>query len=186
MDKKNEYDKNKKYMVVVLGYGCHLTPQMINYLNSVVDFVHHYAVSCIILTGGFTNKKTAQGVAECSMMCRYLYKSEFKLDCSFELDYDALTTTENIEFVERAVKWHKGEFDEIVIFCDSCRSLKVRLLARAILGFWPKIKECDITQNFWLKLRQVLFATPIELLALRSEYLTHKKMEMRKKLIDCS
>ncbi len=62
----------KDALVVVLGYGCHLTQPMKNYLDSVISFVKRNGVTAIVATGGYTNRKSAPGISEAGMMASYL------------------------------------------------------------------------------------------------------------------
>jgi len=62
----------KDALVVVFGYGCHLTESMRRYLDRVVSFVERNNVVAIIATGGYTNRKSAPGISEADMMATYL------------------------------------------------------------------------------------------------------------------
>ena len=66
-------------VVAVLGYGCHLTTEIGEYLEKVASFVAHNPTEAIITSGGFTNQKTAPERTEAGMMA-------FELEGGNEVD----------------------------------------------------------------------------------------------------
>lgn len=167
----------KKAIVVVLGYGCHLTEKMKRYLDFVILFVEKNPVSAIITTGGFTNRKSAPGISEAGMMAKYLKKRG--VTTAIMLEETATTTNENILGVANIIFDLYATKGRIVIFCDEARSWKVKVISRFVFGFWPKIITYDLTNNFLAKIKQIIIATPLDILALRFEFLA--KMEHRRR-----
>jgi len=167
----------KDALVVVLGYGCHFTEPMKNYLNSVVSFVATNGVTAIVATGGYTNRKSAPGISEAGMMAAYL--KEHGVTVPILLDETAVTTNENLRSVPR-ITHERGLTDKrVVIFCDNARSLKVKILARLILGHWPETKTYELTKGLVSKIKQFVIATPLDILA--SQFPFFEKMELRRK-----
>lgn len=165
-------------LVIVLGYGCHLTDPMKKYLDSVTRFVETNEVVAVITTGGYTNRKTAPGVSEAGMMANYLKKCGVAVPIL--LEESARTTNENLHGVARIVdKRQQFTNASMVIFCDSARSLKVRILAQLILGQQPKIVAYELTSGLAAKVKQLFIATPLDILACRFPFF--EKMELRRK-----
>lgn len=167
----------KDALVVVLGYGCHLTEPMKKYLGLVASFVEDGNVAAIITTGGYTNRKSAPGVSEAGMMAAYL--KECGVATPILLEETAVTTNENLRSVIRIARERQIAEKRVVIFCDSARSLKVRILTRLILGRWPEIRAYELTSGLVAKIKQLLVATPLDVLA--SQFPFFEKMELRRK-----
>jgi len=160
----SEYDNG--LLVVVLGYGCHLNESMVAYLDHVISFVlAHEKVRAVIVTGGYTNEKSAPGVSEAGMMADYLKEQGIKVPII--LDETATTTKENLQGIVRIVHERVLEVDreQVVIFCDEARSFKVKVLGRLILGYWPKTNTYDLTQEWRAKIMQIAIATPLDVIA---------------------
>lgn len=167
----------KGALVVVLGYGCHLTETMKGYLDSVVRCVETNEVAAVIATGGYTNRKSAPGISEARMMADYL--KERGVAVPVLLEETAITTNENLRSVVRIASEQQLTGIQVVIFCDSARSLKVWILARLILGHWPEIRSYELTKGLATKTKQLLVATPLDVLA--SQFPFFEKMELRRK-----
>ena len=150
-------------LVVVLGYGCHLTESMKKYLDLVVSFIKAENVAAIIATGGYTNRKSAPGISEAGIMATYL--KECGVTMPILLEKTAVTTNENLRSVARITREQQLANRRIVIFCDSARSFKVKILARLILGRWPEIRVYELTSGLATKIKQFLVATPLYVLA---------------------
>lgn len=164
-------------LVVVLGYGCHLTEPMKKYLDFIVSFTKAGNVAAIITTGGYTNRKSAPGISEAGMMATYLMERD--IATPIFLEETAITTNENLCSVLRIAREQKLTNKRVVVFCDSARSFKVRILARLILGRWPEIKTYELTKGLIPKIKQLLIATPLDVLASQFPFL--EKMELRRK-----
>lgn len=167
----------KNVLVVVLGYGCHLTEPMQKYLDLVASFMEDGNVVAIITTGGYTNRKSAPGVSEAGIMAAYL--KECGVATPILLEETAVTTNENLRSVVRIARERQIAEKRVVIFCDSARSFKVRILARLILGRWPEIRAYELTSGLVAKIKQFLVATPLDVLA--SQFSFFEKMELRRK-----
>jgi len=167
----------KGNLLIVLGYGCYLNEGMRGYLNTVIKFVNTNEVVSIITTGGFTNPKGAPGVSEAGMMAEYLSKNH---STPIILEEFARTTTENLKGVKKILE-KNPELTRlrVVIFCDSCRSLKVKIITHHILRLWPKIISCDLTKKISKKMKQLLIATPLDVIALWIPFL--EKMEIKRR-----
>lgn len=167
----------KNVLIVVLGYGCHLTESVKKYLDSVVLFVAINKVTAIITTGGYTNRKTAPGISEAGMMADYLKQSG--VVAPILLEETAVTTNENLRSVIRIAREQQLTDKRVVVFCDSARSFKVRILARLILGHWPEFRTYELTKGLVAKIKQLLVAMPLDVLA--SQFLFFEKIELRRK-----
>ena len=167
----------KNALVVVLGYGCHLTEPMSKYLDCVVSFVETNDVAAIIATGGYTNRKSAPGISEAGMMAAYLKGQGITV--SVFLEEDAVTTNENLRGVARIAHERRLADKRIVIFCDNARSLKVKILARLILGHWPETKTYELTKGLVAKIKQLVIATPLDILA--SQFPFFQQIELQRK-----
>lgn len=171
-------------LVVVLGYGCHLTDPVRKYLNSVVKYVKRdHRVSLIITSGGFTARKSAPGVSEAGMMAEYLRSQD--LTIPILLEQESRTTKENFLHVRTKTE-QEPAFREIVIFCDSCRRFKVFVFALYYLRRWPTIKTYDLTKSWKAKLRQVCMATPLDLLSFVIPALEKRELAIRERRMDSS
>lgn len=167
-------------VAVVLGYGCHLTESIKRYLERVAAYESAYKFSVIITTGGFTEKKSAPGISEAWLMANYL--KAFGVSAPVILEERARTTTENLRNVARLIRERGLEGKPIMIFADSCRALKVRLLARLIIGVWPMIRKYDLSRRFTAKLRQWFLATPFDLLGFFIPALERVELRLRARL----
>jgi len=167
----------KDALVVVLGYGCHLTESMRRYLDRVVLFVERNNVVAIIATGGYTNRKSAPGISEAELMATYLKEREVK--APIILEETAVTTNENLRGIARITREQRVTNKRVVIFCDNARSLKVKILAWLILGHWLEIKTYELTKGLIAKIKQLVIATPLDILA--SQFPFFEKMELRRK-----
>ncbi len=167
----------KDALVVVLGYGCHLTEPMKKYLDFVASFAKANNVAAIIATGGYTNRKSAPGISEAGMMAAYL--KEWGIAKPIILEETAVTTNENLRSVMRILHEQRLADKRVVVFCDSARSFKVKILARLILGRWPEVKTYELTRGLVAKLKQIFVATPFDMLASRFSFF--ERMELRRK-----
>lgn len=164
-------------IVVVLGYGCHLSCEMKMYLDLVVSFVAKNNVGAIIATGGYTNRKSAPGVSEAGMMATYL--RERGVATRIILDETAVTTNQNLRSVVRVIGKRHFVGKRIVVFCDRARSIKVRILARIILGCWPELRPSTLTKGLRAIIMQLFVAMPLDVLA--SQFPFFEEMEIRRK-----
>jgi len=164
-------------LVVVLGYGCHLTEPMRKYLDLVARFVKKNKVVAIIATGGYTNRKSAPGISEARMMAAYL--EEQGVTAPILLEEMAVTTNQNLRGVARIIRERQLTDKRVIIFCDNARSLKVKILARLILGYWPETKTYELTRGLVAKIKQLVIATPLDVFASRFPFF--EKMELRRK-----
>ncbi|MEK7452755.1 MAG: ElyC/SanA/YdcF family protein [Patescibacteria group bacterium] len=167
----------KNVLVVVLGYGCHLTEPMKHYLDLVIDFSEISDVVAIVTTGGYTNRKNAPGVSEAGMMADYL--KECGVVVPLILEESSVTTNQNLQSITRVISERNFDYKRLVIFCDGARSIKVKILARLILGHWPEVMTYELTKSFIAKLKQLFIATPFDVLA--SKFPFFEKMELRRK-----
>lgn len=176
--------ENGEVLVVVLGYGCHLTNPTKAYLDNVVHFVGCRNVTAIIATGGFTNRKSAPCVSEAWMMDHYLKSKEVKIPIL--MDESARTTNENLKNVRRIMLDHRLSEKWIVIFCDRARRIKVGILSYVVLGFVPEIRTYEITRGFFAKTKQLLVATPLDVLASRIPFFERMELRRRERIMNNS
>lgn len=130
-------------IVVVCGYGCHLTPELTRYLDRVVRYIVANDAHHVILCGGQTQMASAPGVSEAGLMKEYI---EAHLPPGWQLVVntcaDSYTTLTNIKHAARVVrvlqeqpvwKGHEPREDRVTIFCEADRALKVKILARRFM-----------------------------------------------------
>ena len=67
--------QEKKRIVVVCGYGCHLdSPLDWVYLPRIKRFISEQSPDLVILCGGYTQRKSAPGISEARLMFNWLRK----------------------------------------------------------------------------------------------------------------
>lgn len=114
---------------IVCGFGCHLKPEVKFYLDRVAQLIDDYKLDIVISSGGYSQKKSAPNISEANVIDEYLRRSRMgKRGVSFFLEYDSLTTFENIRNGTRKLKDAETEVDFLVVFTDSLRALRVKFL----------------------------------------------------------
>lgn len=126
-----------RHIVIVCGYGCHLVPELREYLNRIVRFCNERQPDCLILCGGFTQRKSAPGWSEARVMKEYLIPALKYTPKWVYTEEDSYTTPDNIENATK--KMHSDgllekEDTELTAFCEATRALKTDLLIRHFLG----------------------------------------------------
>ena len=123
-------------LVVICGYGNDLDSPLKPYLDGAVEFIEDNFVSHVIFSGGESQRKSHPGQSEARTMRDYV---RTRLTCPDDLthvlDERPLTTFENIRNAARIMRGLQLEADNIVIFCEATRALKVAILARRFFGF---------------------------------------------------
>lgn len=173
-----------KSVAIVMGYGCHLTDGLIAYLDVAVNFAKYNQLAAIICSGGFTNQRSAPGVSEASVLAGYLRQSG--VFQPIYLDESARTTAENLHGARAVMKEKRLRPKSLVIFCDAARAMKVRILARAILGQWPLIITYDLSKKKAEWLKQTLIALPLDVVGLAVPALREAMVKRRKKIMEKS
>lgn len=166
-------------LVIVLGYGYHLTDPIKRYLEFVTSFIRQQrsGTTTIITTGGYTNRKSAPGVSEAGMMAGYL--KECGVTAQIIVEESSVTTIENLRNVKSIAHELGFTGKQIVVFCDSARSFKVRIIGRLIISCWLKINTYKLTKGVVANLKQLIIATPLDILA--SQFSFFEKMALRRK-----
>jgi hypothetical protein len=75
---------------------------------------------------------------------------------------------------------------KVVIFCDRARWLKIKILGRLILGYWPEIRTYELTKGFIPKIKQLFIATPLDILALRFLFIEKMQLERKERIMNNS
>ena len=123
-------------VVVVNGYGCNLNSPLRPYLDQIIAYLERNVVGCVVFCGGFTQRRSFPGMSEARVMADYI--GEHVTDQLLVLvEENSYTTFENIRNSARATSGLQWEPDQITIFCEATRALKVALLARHFFGFPP-------------------------------------------------
>lgn len=123
-------------ILVVCGYGCHLTPELTEYLDRIAAYIRETGTLFVILCGGFTQRDSASGISEAAAMAAYL-RPRVDERVTFILREDSYLTVENIADAAIVVqsmrndRWQGIEprEEKVVIFCETQRALKVLLCA---------------------------------------------------------
>ena len=178
-------NKNEKIVIVVPGYGCHLTDGLKDYLGYVANMAHQHPEAILFCSGAETNRKTAPGITEAELMQDYLRK--LGVTNQIMLDTSAISTTENIEntriFLRSA---NLTRQPRVIIFCDHARELKIKCIARIILGYWPETYTCELTRDALSFIKQIAVATPLDILATVSPFFRRLQENRRKRIIEAS
>ncbi|MFZ5365038.1 MAG: YdcF family protein [Patescibacteria group bacterium] len=170
-----------KIVAIVMGYGCHLSAGLKAYLDVVVNFAKYNQLVAIICSGGFTNQKSAPGISEASVLAGYLrHCGVFQ---PIYLDESARTTSENLYGARRVMAEKSLRPDRIVIFCDTARAMKVRILARLILGNWPLIITYDLSKRKVEWLKQTMIATPLDVAGMAIPEIRRAMLRRRQKFM---
>ena len=151
-----------RHIVIVNGYGCHLTESLELYLDRVVRFINEVPTDValqLIFTGGPTQQYSAPGVTEAHLMAEYVIKHLDRRPMSFKED-TSFTTYGN---TSRAAEWicntipgrdtatgRKFESTKITVCCEATRSANVVMLARHfLLSFVKSIDDITVETASW-------------------------------------
>lgn len=139
--------EEKPVVLSVLGYGCHLTPEMEGYLLHAAGILtllvlEEYKNINLILSGGFTNQKTKPGQSEAWMMLKFfhnffqVHNNRFSgVGISIRIDDNARTTSENIQGIAKILKSADINPMKIIILCEVSRKNKVEFFVKKFLNF---------------------------------------------------
>src|SRR3989344_530532 len=137
----------KRHVIVVCCYGCHLrysenrdTP-LRPYLDKVAQFIKRYLPEMVIFCGGHTQRKSAPGVSESSLMHDYVLSQlkslgrVYNLSTHLFVEDNSYTTYGNIKMADSHLrKFFSGKECHITIFCEATRAANVVMLARHFMG----------------------------------------------------
>jgi hypothetical protein len=167
-------DRYVRRFVIVCGYGCDLDKPLKPYLDRVLEYCRKHRPIAIILCGGATQRARFPGLTEAEVMQRYLAPLHREFQPKWYALGNSYTTFENIRdaslAVEQLKRVHGEGNNEIVIFCEATRGLKVALLARHFMGFPPAAGEPDIrieTDSWERGIEREFFGTAWAWLAIR-------------------
>lgn len=173
------------HIVVVCGYGCHLKPELQEYLDRVVQFANRKEPDCLIFCGGYTQRKSAPGVSEAALLKSYIIpKLKYPPDCVF-LEENSYTIPDNIQYAAARIRSEKllNQDTELTIFCEATRALKVDLLVRHFFG-----RRADIETASWelmLPSKQIistLYDWAAIKLPLLARYFRNKRLQRAKRI----
>jgi hypothetical protein len=168
---------------LVMGYGCHLTKKIIQYLDFVLGKLQDGDI--VITSGGFTQQKSAPGISEAGVMRRYLKEKCFK-DITFLKEENSITTYQNLKNCLNIISKLKHDM-EIIIVCDSSRLIKIWIMSLFIFkNQMPKIITQDLSNNLFEKIMQIFIATPLDLMAEVFPFLKKMKEERKRRLMKIS
>jgi hypothetical protein len=127
-------------VVLVFGYGCNLETPLRPYLNKVAQFVGEMR-PFVVFCGAETEPRKFPGKTEAAVMFEYIQNClPFPLDKEdVVLCEDSRTTYENAEEAAQAVREKGWEPDQLVVWCEATRALKVDLLVRHFFVFLPNL-----------------------------------------------
>lgn len=166
------------HAILVCGYGCHLSQKLRDYLL----FVARYAKGCpdatVVVSGGFTNRKTAPGVSEAKLMKDFLVVSG--VTNRIVMDEKALTTLDNVRFAIGIII--NPEQSTLTILCDGTRALKVRLIVMARIRVPVRIVPFDFGRSMRNKVFQYMLFTPVEVAAMLIPLLENRMRRFRERL----
>ena len=151
----------KKHVVVVCGYGCHLDTPLKPYLDLVVEFITRNKPDQIIFCGGFTQRKSAPNISEAGLMYNYVNENlriyYYYLEDLSQIESDSYTTLENIrQAAGRICLWQiknrmpKEQKLKITIFCEAHRAPNVIMLARHfMMNLVESIDDITVETASW-------------------------------------
>lgn len=125
-----------RHIVIVCGYGCHLVPELQGYLDRVARFCNEQQPDCLILCGGFTQRKSAPGRSEARVMKEYIIPALKYAPKLVYTEEDSYTTPDNIENSAKSMR-NDGLLEDsttLTVFCEATRALKTDLLVRHFIG----------------------------------------------------
>lgn len=125
-----------RHIVIVCGYGCHLVPELQDYLLRVVRFCNENQPDCLIFCGGFTQQKSAPNTTEAEVMKWYVIQ-RLKYEPKFVyMEENSYTTLDNIENAAKSMREDGLLAEEtlLTVFCEATRALKIDLLVRHFIG----------------------------------------------------
>lgn len=166
------------WTMAIFGYGCYLTPELTTYLDQIIEFTKIHIVRAIILTGGYTSKKRAD-VSEAILMQQYLAQRGIRT--LFLLDNTAITTNQNLLAVGQIMSEYQSDLEgtRVIFFCDHSHRWKIKIVTRLLLGFWPETRTAPIIKGWINNIKQLLVATPLNILA--SQILFFEQLELKRK-----
>lgn len=134
----------KSEVIIVCGYGCKIDLKHQEYLNRVIAYLRGKFIHLIVVSGGFSQRKTSPNKSEAMVMGSYL-KSVTSRPIIEE--NESLTTNENLRNTYRLIKLDiRPNLHLIVIFCDAIRALKVKIIAEKVFkGYDIKIETFDLS-----------------------------------------
>lgn len=177
----------RRRIVIVCGYGCDLESPVKSYLDRVIGYCMTRQPDAILLCGGATQRKSFPAETEADVMYKYLKVLEMYHPMWFVLP-DSYTTYDNIRDAAYAIREIEKMTmttladNEIIIFCEATRALKVALLARHFIGFPPANGglPIKIETDSWEKgLTKELFGTIKEWLAITFPFLNTIQRSIR-------
>ncbi|MCC6405285.1 MAG: YdcF family protein [Candidatus Yanofskybacteria bacterium] len=174
-------------LVIVNGYGCDLDSPLKQYLDAVVAFLDENP-SCVVFTGGQTQRRSFPGMSEASVMASYVRSQVPDLECV--LEDRSYTTYDNIRNAAMLVREKGWEPDRILIFCEATRALKVMLLARHFFKEWwdsqspvlpNRERRLQMMTSSWELMHPAseLFATVWDWVALTFPFLNEMRSQQR-------
>ncbi len=161
-----------KLLVIVPGYGCN-REKVENYYSEIAHLclgeINNGKNVTIISCGGYTDPQFHPGISEAGLgqeIMRPLIKGT-----PIYLEDRSWTTIENLLFSDALIRYlvsrENYEFHKIVIFCDSIRVFKMKVLAEFILGTMFRrpiyIFGIDLKRTTKEKIIQWLVKTPLEI-----------------------
>lgn len=170
-------------VVIICGYGCHLTPKIREYLQRVAYHLDGVPHALVIPSGGPTNEKSLPGVSEAGIMEQYL--RALGVTRVIVCEGGSVTTLQNLRYAREIMRLPQlckrlSASPKVTIFCDSIRAFKVRYLARRVLrGAALQIIGCDFHRSLRDKLYQFFAATPAEMLSYYFPSLERRMCEAR-------
>lgn len=171
----------KDEIVLVCGYGCHLTSKLRGYLEHVARYLEgRSSVANVVLSGGYTQEISAPGISEADLMSGFLRRAN--ISHPLVKEEAAVTTVENLRATQRLLGEELGFWDHftLTIFCDSMRAFKVRYLARRIFRGIPlHIVPHDFRRSLLEKGKQYLLATPLEIFGFHFPAIGRRKRASR-------
>jgi DUF218 domain len=115
---------------MVCGYGNVLDDNLKNYLCGVIDYCKKEKIEGLVLSGGITYASST--VSEAEVMYDFIRQSDPSIQIFME--DKALTTLHNFLYSKKIIEQAPILVDELTIFCDQARYLKVCLLSLIVFG----------------------------------------------------
>ena len=113
---------------IVCGYDIILDKNLIKYLKNVINISEKNQIYNLILSGGYTSKKS--NISEARLMFDFIQNQNRQFNLI--LEEESLTTLHNLLEAKRIIDNLGISCDILYIFCDDVRFIKVSLLSKII------------------------------------------------------
>lgn len=152
----------QRYSMLVCGFGCELTDELIAYLERAVALVKAYRPAFVVFSGGPTQQFSAPGITEAQLMYDYVVPRCSELgDTQWLQDHDSFDSLDTIVHAKELLE-ARTEPGRLVTYTDASRTLKVNAVAKRKMPRWKFIQETyDLHSNPETQIIALLMELPM-------------------------